>query len=79
MILYCNLKDIRVDDKNYKVQPVLKLTSEKLISNYYSKGNASLQDFYKTNGIRKNDMHFLNLLLQEAKMNNIEIIIENVK
>lgn len=79
MILYCNLKDVKIDNKNYKVQPTLKLTSNKLLGNFYSKSDTNIQEFCKDNGIKESLKNFLVLLLQEAKSNNIEIIIENVK
>ena len=79
MILYCNLSDVKVDNKSYKVQPTLKLTSELLISNYNSKTGSSIEEFCKINGIKTNLMKFLKLLLQEAKTNDIDIIIESAK
>lgn len=79
MILYCNLRDVKVNNKNYKVQPTLKLTSEKLTTKFYSNNTYSIDDFCKSNEINKTFRNFLIQLLQEAKTNNFELIIENTK
>lgn len=79
MILYCNLRDVKVNNKNYKVQPTLKLTSEKLTTKFYSNNTYSIDDFCKSNEINKTSRNFLIQLLQEAKTNNFELIIENTK
>lgn len=78
MILYCNLIDAKVDNKDYETQPVLKLTSNKLKSSFYSRNDDNIENFCKVNEIRKNTEQFLKLLLKEIKANSIELIIEKV-
>lgn len=79
MILYCNLVDIKIREKRYKVQPTLKLTSNLLHSNYNSNSDISIIEFCKENGINKTTTGFLELLINEARTNNFQIIIESVK
>ena len=61
MILFTNLEDVRIDDKNYSAKPVLKLTVE----NRFNEKNLSASQ-----------KKILFLLRKEAKLNNFRIITE---
>ena len=78
MILYCNLKSVIVNGKELKYKPVLKLTSEKLVSNFYSDRSNDLGKFCAENNINTETSIFLKLLFDEANINNFDIIIESV-
>ncbi len=60
MILFTNLEDVKVDEKNYNPKPMLKLT----VKNHFSEGNLSVAQ-KKT----------LLLLRKEAKANSFEIFL----
>ncbi len=77
LILYCNLKNVKIDSVTYNPIPVLKLTSSNLIGRITSDfGKSKIDDFYKVNGLNKRQMSILSLLFQESTKNNFKIIIE---
>ncbi len=79
MILYCNLKNVKISDKNYIAFPILKLTSSKLLSSYKT-GNSEeeKQNFFEENKLNKKQINLINNLLIESNVNNIKIIISNL-
>jgi len=58
MILFTNLKDVRINNKKYPTVSVLKLTTEKE---------------FKIAKLNKAQIETLNLLKKEAKINNFQI------
>ncbi len=79
MILYCNLTNVKIADKDYIAVPTLKLTSSKLVSSYKT-GNTEQekQDFFIQNKLSKKQIYLINNLLIESQINNIKIIISAV-
>lgn len=79
MILYCNLTNVKIGDKNFVAVPTLKLTSSKLISSFkFSNSEQQKQDFFNQNQFNKKQKEIIDYLLLESKTNNIEIIISSV-
>ncbi len=73
MILYTNLKNVSVNDKNYTAIPVLKLTSSKLINNIYK------SDFETNSKLNEKQKEILRKLFEEADENNFQVAIEKVE
>ncbi|HPP38932.1 MAG TPA: hypothetical protein PK498_01400 [Candidatus Kapabacteria bacterium] len=73
MILYTNLKDVTIEEKQYEIVPTLKLTSS-IISENVTEFNVEKLD--KVNDKSKD---LIKQLFKEAKENNFELIIERVK
>lgn len=63
MILFTNLKNVKIDDKNYNPIPVLKLTSKKS---------------FNEKALTQNEKKLIDLLKKEAKFNNFKIYINNI-
>lgn len=61
MFLFTNLKDLKIDSKNYRPTPVLKLTVE---------------DGFNANNLSKSQKETLELLKKEAKTNGFRVVIE---
>ncbi len=70
MILYSNLTEIKIGDKNYEALPVLKLTSTKLT------GSLTENNYMDYSELRVNEKSLLEKLFDEAKENNFRILIE---
>jgi len=80
MILYTNLKEVKVNGIEYKPIPVLKLTSNKLQGSMWSTDNIDIiNNFIVNQNFSKNKKTFIEKLLIEAKGNNFLINIEKVK
>ncbi len=78
LILYCNLKNLTVNDKSYNSIPVLKLTSSKLTGSLSSNSNdEDKKNFFSHNKLTKNQIIFLKTLFIESKENKFIIILEN--
>jgi len=76
MILFTNLKEISVNNKELICKPILQLTSTKLKSSITSKSSKSeIEDFIKTNKLTTKHQQLLDDLLIESKNNNFTIII----
>ncbi len=68
MILYTNLKDVSINNKQYKAIPVLKLTSSKLTENVLEKN-------IEKSILNERQKKLITKLFDEAKTNNFKIII----
>jgi hypothetical protein len=80
MILFSNLTNTKVDEKNINCQPILELTSIKLKDSINS--NSSINDiehFILQNNFNDKQKLFLMRLLDEAKLNKFTINIKQVK
>ncbi|GAB4456776.1 MAG: hypothetical protein Fur0028_11430 [Bacteroidales bacterium] len=73
MILYSNLKNVSINNKNYTAIPVLKLTSSKLKSNIFQ------SDIETNTNLNKKQKDILKNLFNEATENNFEVLIEKAK
>jgi len=73
MILYTNLKNLSVNDKEYDAIPVLKLTSSKLTNDIY------LTDFETNLELSHRQKEMLKRLFDEANENNFKILIEKAE
>lgn len=79
MILYCNLTNVKIGDRDFIPVPTLKLTSSKLVSSYKtSNTEQEKQNFFEQNKLNKKQIDLINNLLIESQINNIEIIISSV-
>ncbi len=77
MILYTNLKEVKVNSTKYKSIPVLKLSSTKLKGSILSSDNADkINNFISSQDFSKNQKKLIEKLLLEAKTNNFLINIE---
>ena len=77
LILYCNLKNVKINSLSYNSIPVLKLTSSNLEGSITSDSEKSLiEDFYINNKLSSKQINILSLLFQECSENNFRIIIE---
>ncbi|MCX7736655.1 MAG: hypothetical protein N2319_08060 [Candidatus Kapabacteria bacterium] len=78
MILFTNLKDIKILTKKYKSTPILKLTSSKLTKGITSNNSdVVFQKFKKDNNLTYKQGVLINNLLEEARYNSFKLIIEN--
>ncbi|MGI9056548.1 MAG: VWA domain-containing protein, partial [Pyrinomonadaceae bacterium] len=78
MILYSNLKNVRVGNVSYKYKPVLRLTSGTLKGEISS--DSSIEDFdnfSKENLLTKKQKDFLNAVFTEAKQNRFVVKLES--
>lgn len=76
MVLYSNLKVVKINDKKYETKPVLKLTSQKLKGSINTNTDeVEIEDFIRINAIKAPKAKFIKLLLVESKENNFEVII----
>lgn len=77
MILYCNIKNVSIDNKAFTAIPILKLTSSQLIGNLTSEMNEQqYRQFYTENQLTQKQQSTIASLLQESKQNHFRIIIE---
>ena len=78
MILYSNLKNVKLDGVNYISEPILQLTSTKLKGLVKSSDSESyIEKFIILNKLKSPRIKFLNNLFREAKENDFLIIIKN--
>jgi hypothetical protein len=76
LILYCNLKNVTMNDLSYCSIPVLKLTSSKLEGNITSDSEKSLiEDFFINNKLSAKQIHSITILFQECAENNFLVMI----
>ncbi len=73
MILYTNLKNVSIDDKEYTAIPILKLTSSKLTKDIYK------TDYEINTELNNKQKEMLKRLFGEANENNFEILIEKAE
>jgi hypothetical protein len=71
MILYCNLKDVTINDKRFHPIPTLKLTSSKI-----NERILDLNSIKKCNELNEKQKMILKSLFEEAKQNDFQVIIE---
>lgn len=71
MILYSNLKEVKIDGIGFLAKPILNLTSVKNITEFNSEMNDSLLDnFMVENNFNKSEKALLLKLINEARTNN---------
>ena len=73
MILYTNMKNVSVNDKNYTAIPILKLTSSKLIN------NINQSELEMNSELNEKQKEILKKLFDEADENNFQVIIEKAE
>ncbi len=77
MILYSNLKDITVGNKNYTGNAILQLTSSKLKSSITSNSNkADIESFIEKNKFKSKHQQLIDDLFSESRTNKFTIIIK---
>jgi hypothetical protein len=77
MMLYSNLKNVRLGNKNVSSRAAVRLTSSKLEGSISSESpEKDLENFLQTNQFNANQSGFIKKLFQEAQQNNFVIIIE---
>ncbi len=80
MILYTNLKEVKIDGVEYKPVPVIKLTSTKLQGSVLSSDNTDkIRDFISKQTFSKKQKDIVENLFIEAKKNNLLINIEKAE
>ncbi len=80
MILYTNLKEVKVNDMEYEPIPVIKLTSTKLQGSMWSNDKPdTINEFIVNQNFSKNQKSLIEKLLIEAKENNFLINIEKAE
>ncbi|MFV0387677.1 MAG: VWA domain-containing protein [Pyrinomonadaceae bacterium] len=78
MMLYTNLRNVKIADKPRSVQAGIKLTSVHLKGTLKSKSTETERvQFFSENGFSNKDAMFINQLFNEAEMNNFFVIIEH--
>jgi len=79
MILYSNLVNVKVDDKQYSHLPMLKLTSENINGTVLSIDNQEkINTFFKNNQFNQKQKDLLLSVFKEGIDNNFLILIEEV-
>lgn len=79
MVLYCNLTDVKVNDVDFKSNPVLKLTSTNISGKITSNNLPSeIEKFETANIFNENHISIIENLFAEAQTNHFEVIIEGV-
>lgn len=80
MILYCNLSETKVNGKKISCEPILKLTSKKLIGEIHSKSsNKEIENFFTVNNFNASQKKLISSLFVEAKNNNFTVIFKQIK
>lgn len=78
MILYCNLEETRVDEKDVKCVPILELTSPILKGQITSNSSTDeIDKFIKENSFSDSHKETIRKLLEEARTNNFTVNIKN--
>jgi hypothetical protein len=77
MILYCNLSNVKIENKSFTAVSTLKLTSSKLTGAFRT-GDTEQQknNFISQNELNNKQIDLINSLLAESKINKFEIIIQ---
>lgn len=79
MVLYTNLKNVKINNIDYVSKPVLKLTSTQLVGTITSKSSKKELDGFKaTNKLNDALKKIIDLVFSEANDNNFEVRIEGV-
>lgn len=74
MILYSNLKTVKIDKKELKSVPYLELSSKKLIGKIFSDDSQSnIEKFFRVNKFSDSQKNLVNLLFKEALENKFKI------
>lgn len=77
MMLYCNLKNVKVANNYYIPKPVLKLTSTKIMDEISSSDKKEdIKKFIKQNDFSLKHVNLIKNLFHEGKINGISIRIE---
>ena len=80
MILYTNLKNVKIKSKKYFSKSILKLTSNQLTRKISSlDSNEQLKEFFSTQRFTKNQTKTIKNLFSEARNNHFIACVENVK
>jgi len=78
MILYCNLVETKVDEKEIECRPILELTSTKLVGQITSKSSETeISDFFSGNAFNEGQKQTIKKLFQETKSNNFKVNIKH--
>ena len=78
MMVYTNLKNVRVGKNPLKSKAVLRLTSIKLVGSINSDmKDAEIKQFFEANKLETSKQNLINKLFQEARENKFTIIIEH--
>ena len=77
MMVYTNLKNVRVGKNAVKSKAVLRLTSSKLVGSINSDGSEEeIKRFFETNKMEISKQNLVNKLFREARENKFMIVIE---
>jgi VWFA-related protein len=77
MMLYTNLKNVKVGSQNVALKVAIRLTSDKLDGSISSHSDdKNVDEFLQKNTFSKTQTGFIKKLFQEARTNNFEIILE---
>ena len=77
MMLYTNLRNVKLGEKKLKSKPVIRLTSSKLKGSIDSNSpTIALQDYALENSLNRRQTLFLVKLFTEARANGFKIILE---
>jgi VWFA-related protein len=77
MMLYSNLKNVRLGDRKVSSRAAVRLTSNRLEGSISSESDAKdLENFLQTNRFNTNQRGFIKKLFEEARENNFVVIIE---
>jgi VWFA-related protein len=77
MMLYSNLRNVRLGDKNVSSRAAVRLTSSRLEGSISSESSGvDLENFLQTNRFNTNQKGFIKKLFEEAQENNFVVIIE---
>ncbi len=78
MILYSNLKNVRINEKEFKYKPVLRLTSNSLQGEISSEASVEdFEEFCKKNLFTKKQKDFISSVFAEAKKNRFAVKLES--
>lgn len=77
MMLYTNLKNVKVGKESVTLKVAIRLTSDKLQGSISSNADSvKVDEFLQKNAFSKNQTGFVKKLFEEAQANNFEIILE---
>lgn len=80
MILYTNLKKVKINNRLYKAIPMIKLTSTKLVSSISSSDELNeIQHFITKQNFSTRQENMIKVLFKEAKNNNFLVQLKNHK
>lgn len=78
LMVYTNLKNVRVGKNSFTAKAVLRLTSNKLVGSINSDASeAEIIKFFETNKLELSKQNFIKKLFQEARENKFMIILEH--